>query len=202
MFDAITGEIRCSYRTYDQYDELEAALSTCFSTSGSRVYGGFKKKLVEFDTAIPGKKSITYKLKDSISCIATDLQDSNLLATGSWEKNIYLHDARSIGQHPTKATKAHKGGVTRLKFSPCGRFLFSGARKDNSLFGWDIRNMKEPWLKMLRSSNTNQVIDFDISLYGQWLVSGGVNGCVNIFDLKAEVNGSAAAHQVFYKILY
>lgn len=35
------------------------------------------------------------------------------------------------------------GGVTHLKFTPDGRLLFSGSRKDDGIVCWDIRRTKE-----------------------------------------------------------
>jgi telomerase Cajal body protein 1 len=50
MWDAFDGTLRCTYRGYDSVDELEPALSVCFSTDGSYIYAGYKKRLRTFHT--------------------------------------------------------------------------------------------------------------------------------------------------------
>lgn len=50
MWDAFTGELRCSYRGYDDVDEVEAAISIAFSNDGQKVVGGYKKNIKIFDT--------------------------------------------------------------------------------------------------------------------------------------------------------
>ena len=50
MWDAFTGELRCSYRGYDDVDEVESAISIIFSNNGEKVIGGYKKTIKIFDT--------------------------------------------------------------------------------------------------------------------------------------------------------
>ena len=50
MWDAFNGTLRCSYRGYDNVDELEPALSIAFSYDGEQIYAGYKKSIKIFDT--------------------------------------------------------------------------------------------------------------------------------------------------------
>lgn len=50
MWDAFNGELRCTYRGYDDVDEIEAAISVIFSNDGENIYAGYKKSIKVFDT--------------------------------------------------------------------------------------------------------------------------------------------------------
>lgn len=52
MWDAFSGELRCSYRGYDDVDEVESAISIVFSNDAQKVIGGFKKTIKIFDTNV------------------------------------------------------------------------------------------------------------------------------------------------------
>lgn len=52
MWDAFTGELRCTYRGYDDVDEVESAISVIFSNDGQKVLGGYKKSIKQFDTNV------------------------------------------------------------------------------------------------------------------------------------------------------
>ena len=56
-----------------------------------------------------------------------------MLAIGSYNGTIGLFD---VQRQPTCAAllNSHFGGVTQLKFSANGMYLFSGARKDGGFF--------------------------------------------------------------------
>lgn len=50
MWSAIDGTLKCSYRGYDNVDELESAISLTFSYDGSKIYGGYRKSIKIFTT--------------------------------------------------------------------------------------------------------------------------------------------------------
>lgn len=76
------------------------------------------------------------------------------------------------------------GGVTHIKFTPDGMKLVSGARKDDKLLIWDIRYYSRPLNILSREVNTNQRIYFDISPCGRYLVTGGTDGVVKVWDVN------------------
>lgn len=55
LWDACTGQLRCSYRAYDAVDEVTAATSLAFSLDGARLFGGFKNTIRAWDTSRPGR---------------------------------------------------------------------------------------------------------------------------------------------------
>lgn len=182
MFDAFNGNFKCSYRAYDYADELEAALSVCFSPDGTCIYGGYRKGINIFTTTVPGRDYDTINLKQPISCVATNYFESNVLAAGSWNKTISLIDTRDFLTIDT--LQGHKGGVTFLKYSVNGEHLISGSRKDANLLLWDMRNLSLPLYKFTRRVDNNQRVYFDISSGGSWLASGDTRGLVHIWNLK------------------
>ncbi|XP_073823262.1 uncharacterized protein isoform X2 [Musca autumnalis] len=92
MWDAFTGELRCSYRGYDDVDEIESAISVAFSNDGQKVVGGYKKNIKNFDTNIPGRDYTTVPVKQTVSCFAFNQENDNCVTTGSWNSHIYHYD--------------------------------------------------------------------------------------------------------------
>lgn len=180
LYDAFNGSYRSSYRAYDYADELDAALAVCFSPDGSLIYGGMKKGIVIFNTAVPGRDYDTIPLKQTTSCIATNYYSSEI-AVGSWNKTISLIDSRDY--LVTDTLPGHKQGITYLKFSSNGEYLVSGSRKDSNLLMWDMRNRSLPLYRFTRRVDTNQKIQFDVSYGSNWLISGDTRGIVHVFSL-------------------
>ena len=156
MFDAFIGSHKCSFRGYDQVDEIEAALSVTFSADGQKIIAGYKKSLKIFDTNIPGRAYKFVPTKSSVSCMATNYYQDNLLAVGSWNKTMSIMDVRDLKANPSDEIVRHKGGLTYLKFSRDGSLLISGARKDNQMFCWDLRMLDEPLHTLERRVDNNQ----------------------------------------------
>ena len=69
-----------------------------------------------------------------------------------------------------------QGGVTQVKFSPDGRYLYSCGRKDNAIYCWDIRGTGGLLWKAKRDSNTNQHIHIDVDPTGTILVTSSLDG--------------------------
>lgn len=187
MFDAFDGALRCTYRGYDSVDEVEAALSVCFSTDGASVIGGYRKALKLFRTDLPGRDFTNFPLKVPASCLAVHPAHESLIAIGSWNATIALHDVRTpkLDETARFGGGVHRGGVTMIQFAPAnGERLWSGARKDSRIVCWDVRNTTKPISIVHRTVSTNQRIQFDISRpQGRWLASGDTDGLVRVWDL-------------------
>lgn len=82
LWDAFTGEKRCSYRGYNNLDELEAAVSITFSADGQQIFGGYKKAVRIFHTSRPGRDFTEYPLNVVVSCIAASLAQPGVVAIG------------------------------------------------------------------------------------------------------------------------
>ncbi|XP_059062787.1 telomerase Cajal body protein 1 homolog [Achroia grisella] len=182
MWDAFDGSLRCSYRGFNSVDEMEPALSVTFSVEGARIIAGYKKVIRTFDVERPGRDFSEHKIASAASCFATN---SNLLAVGSWNTTISLYNINEMGNYKSIGKMhGHSGGVTHAKFTSDGLRLVSGARKDHRLLVWDIRYYRRPLNILSRVVNTNQRVYFDISPCGRYLVSGGTDGILKVWDLE------------------
>ena len=193
LHDACSGLLRCTYRGYNEVDEVTAAFSLGFSPDGQRLLAGYQKSLLCFDVTRPGREYETVStyvkrrrdcLPGMISCIAySPLGD--MVAAGSYSSSIAIYDPRTWEM--LFLLQGHKGGLTQLIFTHDGSFLISGSRQDPHLLCWDLREGEAGELyRMERSSaSTNQRVQFDIDpVLGRYLVSGGSDGHVLVFDLQ------------------
>lgn len=187
LWDAYTGELRCSYRPYNHLDEPESAYSIAFDLHGEKLYCGFNKKVRVFDVCRPGRlfeerHTNVKKMGQAgfISCIA--FGPPGLYAAGSYCKTVGMY-SESDGQLQF-LLYGHQGGVTHLKFSPDCTKLYSGGRKDYSILCWDIRNLGKVLYRMQRTVTTHQRMYFDISRCGNYIISGNSNGIVTVWDLQ------------------
>lgn len=184
LWDAFSGEKRCSYRGYNKVEELEAAMSVAFSADGQQIFGGYKKAVRIFHTSRPGQDFTEYPLNVVASCLTSSLAQPGVVAIGSWKNSIELvSQSDGTFRHLCKLS-GHKGGITHMAFSLDGIRLYSGARKDNELICWDLRVPGRPLFCLQRHSNTNQRIYLDLSRDGQWLVSGGTDGKVQVWNVS------------------
>lgn len=190
LWDACTGGLRCVYRAYDAADEVTAAYSIAFDRQGSHIWAGYNKAIRVFDLSRPGRdcQTITTFQKGQdgqpgmISCFDFSPDDSNLVAAGSYSSIAAVYDVTS--GTPAYILSGHKGGITQVKFSADGNFLYTGARKDPEILCWDVRYTSDVVYRLQRNTaDTNQRIHFDIEPMGRHLSTGGVDGKVLSFDL-------------------
>ncbi|KAL4012181.1 hypothetical protein IC575_029274 [Cucumis melo] len=194
LWDAASGELRCTYRAYDAMDEITAALSIAFNPAGTKIFAGYNKLVRVFDLHRPGRDfgqhSTLQGNKEGqtgiISAIAFSPTHSGMLALGSYSQTtgIYREDNMEL----LYVLHGQEGGITHvgeIQFSKDGNYLYTGGRKDPYILCWDIRKSVDVVYKLYRSSeNTNQRIFFDIEPCGQHLGTGGQDGFVHVYDLQ------------------
>ncbi|XP_042412338.1 telomerase Cajal body protein 1-like isoform X2 [Zingiber officinale] len=190
LWDASSGQLRCTYRAYDAMDEITAALSISFNTSGSKLFAGYNKSLRVFDVHRPGRDFQQYSLHKGnngpsgiVSSIAFSPTHNGMIAIGSYSQTtaIYSEDNMEL----LYVLHGQLGGVTQVLFSKDGYYLYTGGRKDPYILCWDIRNTVGIVYQLYRSSeHTNQRISFDIEPCGRHLGTGGEDGLVHIYDLQ------------------
>ncbi|KAG7210964.1 hypothetical protein KM043_016336 [Ampulex compressa] len=186
LWDAFTGELRATYRAYNQVDEVEASISTQFIESGKEVWCGFKNVLRMFDTERPGRQVKTIQFKTDfpnmsglVSCIRENPIMPGLVAFGTYSKYIGLYKDAPLCTFKTES------GVTQIEFSPCGTKLFSAVRRNSEFLCWDLRNPGVVLYSLeSRQSNTNQRIQFSMPVNGDHIVSGGTDGNVIVWNLS------------------
>ncbi|CAI9736796.1 telomerase Cajal body protein 1-like [Octopus vulgaris] len=211
LWDAFTGELRCTYRAYDQADEITSAHSLAFSLDGNKLFCGFNKMLRIFDVSQPGRfctEQATYSKKRKngqsgiISCIAPSPVDMSLYAAGSYSKEIAFYTTSS--ESMLCMLKGHKGGVTHIMFSSDGTKLYSGGRKDPEILCWDLRDPGTVLYVATRQVETNQRIYFDLSHSGQYLISGNHDGTITIWDTSktSDNEGTNARYSLLSHFTY
>lgn len=82
MWDAFSGDLRCSYRGYNAADELEAAMCVSFSADGQNVFAGYKKSVKTFATGRPGREYVEYPITHQASCIVASQAQPGVVAIG------------------------------------------------------------------------------------------------------------------------
>lgn len=91
LWDAFTGELRCSYRGYNNVDELEAAISVTFSADGQNIFCGYKKNVKIFSTGRPGREYLEYPVTHPASCLTASLAQPGVVAVGKPPPNLDLN---------------------------------------------------------------------------------------------------------------
>ncbi|BFG27651.1 hypothetical protein CerSpe_139260 [Prunus speciosa] len=202
LWDASSGQLRCTYRAYDAVDEITAAFSIAFNPTGTKIFAGYNKSVRVFDLHRPGRDFEQYSTVQGnkegqtgiMSAMAFCPTHSGMLAIGSYSKTaaIYREDNLEL----LYVLHGHEGGITHVQFSKDGNYLYTGGRKDPYILCWDMRKAVDVVYKLYRSSeDTNQRILFDIDPLGRHLCTGGQDGIVHIYDLQTGqwVSGFQAA---------
>lgn len=192
LWDGDTHMLRASYVALDEVYEPVAALSCAFAPTGDRLFAGYENRLRVFDVASPTtpprlvntfhRKLCPIGVQGLLSCFAFQPQASECYAVGSYGGAIGLFDERCDNNGASALLhSAHVGGITQLRFTPNGFYLFSGARKDPHLVCWDLRT-NTPFCRFTRQCNTNQRLQFDISPSGGLLLTPSGNS-LDVYNL-------------------
>nr|XP_003701947.1 PREDICTED: telomerase Cajal body protein 1 [Megachile rotundata] len=190
LWDAFNGELRATYRAYNQVDEVESSISVQFIDSAREVWAGFKNALKTFDVERPGRQINTIQFKTDfpnvtglVSCIRENPIMPGLVAFGTYSKCIGLYRDGPLCTFKTGS------GVTQIEFSSCGTKLFSAVRRSNEFLCWDLRNPGTILYSLQgRQSDTNQRIQFNVSFDGKQIISGGTDGYIAVWELPEDIN--------------
>ena len=194
------GKVICSWTAKDHLDQVANCLSVTFSPDGQKVLSGGEGKIWLFETGRPGensisqystsqnKKSITGQ-KGIISCLNFRFDNTGVFASGSFKGSIGIYDLRSIELKGDVCCvfKAHKNGVSQVKFLNDGWSIISSGRRDDTLKKWDLRMLQEmdspvSEYKSAHYTKTNQRIFFDSDMTN--LYTGFHNSLIK-FDLRS-----------------
>ncbi|EME30006.1 transducin family protein / WD-40 repeat family protein [Galdieria sulphuraria] len=196
LWDGNDGSYRCSYCAYNHCDELVSPHSIRFSTFGDSIFCGFHRRLCVFDTQRPGRDFIEYSLtsyrgqgpslRGIVSSIDSKIEEPYYLTLGSFSGVVGLGDYRVDQANFLHTTmRAHNGGITMVRFVPgSSTLLLAGARKDDDIVVWDIRNTNKVVYRLSRKSETNQRIGFDIDHTGKFVCSGSTDGIIRLWSLQ------------------
>ncbi|CAK4659257.1 hypothetical protein LEN26_005519 [Aphanomyces euteiches] len=192
LWDAYTGELRASYRAYDHLDELTTAYSVAFNATGDKLFCGFDRTIRFFDVSQPSRDFSTRALSKTkksrhgqrgiISSINFNPDHSKMYAAGSYGGSTCIYDENTGEMF--MGLEGHNGqGITQVQFTPDGRYLLTGARKNNVINVWDIRNTMQILHTFEREAPTNQRIAFDIHMGSRYVITGSADCRVRMYDL-------------------
>lgn len=154
--------------------------------------------------AVPGRnctefwtsesKKAFFGQKGLISCISFNPDYSGVYAAGSFSGDVSVYAENSGSQSFFDIVRLGYG-VSSIKWSPCGRYLWVGGRNSAEITCWDVRGTKKQLGKITRSMATNQRNYFDVDPWGQYVLTGDDTGkllcySTKTFDLVAEVDTS------------
>lgn len=193
LWDAISGELRCKYTGFNHMDELESPQALSFNLAGDKIYGGSNRVIRIFDAANPGRQVTTvatcksrkdkFGQKGIVSAISFCPDYSGLYGVGSFSQSLGLY-AENTNKRVALVQQLGLG-VTHLKWSPCGRYLWAGGRKSSDILCVDIRMSKQEVGRVARALNSNQRLSFDIDPWGRYLITGTQDGDVLVYDTSS-----------------
>ena len=192
LYDAFTAQLRATYVTKDDMDQIRSPMALKFSLDGTRLLCGFEGRIHIFDTVregsdcrivrlTPSRKS-SQGLKGIVSCIHINPDLSQMYAVGTYRGCIGLYDERSNELLRIMHDPHTRAGVSQVQFSADGNYLFSTSRKSNSIDCWDIRASESVLYSIHRPAFTQQRLYFDVSSDGNFVYSGDTDGNLLTFD--------------------
>src|SRR5690606_21103541 len=116
-----------------------------------------------------------------ISSFAFNPMMPGMFVAGCYDKSVGVYDERR--SRIVTNIRGHKGGVTHVKFSSSGNYFFSGARKDDKIYCWDIRNYQCVF-SLDRVVKSNQRVVFDLDSISKYLITGSEGGQILVYDLS------------------
>lgn len=204
IWDAFTGELRTTFRSYNNVDEIWAPHSIGFSHTGAHLVCGFKNKIHLFDVERPGRNYTERTLNGKgpsqsgiVSSIAFSPAAPSVFACGTFAHSVGIYDTATKGP---SALLQLDGGVTHMLLSPCGTFLYIGMRQRDGILCYDLRNLDAPIALFPRSVRTNQRIYFDLDRSGTLLTTGSQDGTCLVYDVTAAPASEGGETEPLYRI--
>lgn len=160
LWDAYESQrLRATYDVADERTMEPTWAISCVLTAAGRVYAGAKDVVRMWELERPGKQLKSWKMP-KLGIAACFVVQEEVVVVGFYSGKVV---GMQENGKPTFTVNAHKRGVTRVKFSPCGQYLFAGGRMGDDVLAWDIRRLtEEPLWRVPRHARTNQRIDFDV----------------------------------------
>ncbi|KAI8364078.1 WD40-repeat-containing domain protein [Blakeslea trispora] len=126
------------------------------------------------------KRKSRHGQKGIISCLDMS-PDGYYYAAGSYSASIGIYDAHN-DKLSLKLTGI-RSGLTQVKFSKDGMYLFSASRHSDYILCWDIRDSANILYELPRPGRTNQRIQFDLDPSGKYLLTGDTEGHLLSYDI-------------------
>lgn len=174
-----TGVALKSFPIFDE--ETEDKSISAMALSSSTLFTALSNNLIESRDKMTGVLNRSWKGHTSPVLCMTHHSSAELLATGSADHSIRVwNSTQGFCTHNLKGV--HGGVVSALRFhpDPSKMELFS-AGEDGSVAQWNLMDGKSKTFK----SHVSAVRSIDVSPDGRFLVSGGRDQVINIWDLSS-----------------
>jgi WD40 repeat protein len=178
LIDADKGSIINTLAAKNVNEELVHLFTSTWSCARyAHAWAGGDNSIYEFDVSSGRAVSVintaatTSKSKGRIAALASAPDASGLIACGSLDsKTVNVYDERSSSSSRRAAVCSFNleeggggGGVTNIRFSPDGRFLYTGYRRQGALIAWDLRESQRVLYRFPRDDSVGQRLGFDVS---------------------------------------
>lgn len=204
LWDGCTGQLRASYSVIDHRERFVGPNVISFNPGGTHIYCGYENMIEIFDVQRPGQASSKIPTipnrkskqgqKGIISCL--DFSVDGLYAAGSYSQSVGIYD--ETNHELCLKLTGIQGGVTQVRFTPDGNFLFTASRTSNVISCWDIRDTANVLYELPRPGKTSQRITFDIDPNGKTLVSGDQHGNILFYDISNPGNEDQAEDRLLH----
>jgi hypothetical protein len=192
LYDSISNQIRATYKIHNLQDELASICTINYNASFSHMFAGGNSFIYVFDLSNPSQvlssfptnkdtvssKPNPFQTKGMISSIESNPDYSGLFAIGTLSGDLSLYDERALNSSSTSPSSfltvknQSPYGISQLKWSTCGNYLFVNCRKNDYLYCYDVRNQKKAVGSMFRKSFARQQkMIMDTDPWGQYLVT-------------------------------
>ncbi len=135
-------------------------------------------KIFDIETA---QTLITLKGHDDVVFKASFNNESKLVLTGSYDKTAKIFDAQN--GDILFDFKEHKKEISNCFFKPMDNNIVITTSLDGLCKIYDIRN-GENSLKTFDDHLEKEILCSDISFYGKYLITGGGDNIINLYDLE------------------
>jgi WD40 repeat protein len=185
---------RCSYRCYNQYDEIDTCQCISFNSTGDKIYACSQNLVRIFDVNRPGRECTGLRTvrskRDPYSMF------KGLISTVEFSPDPSMH-VYSCGTFSNSLAVFVEGtpesvlmlldvpvgnGITCQRWSPDGNNLWLGGRNGSDIICYDLRSTRKELGRVTRSLSTQQRLSFDLDPWGKFLATGSQDGEVLIYE--------------------
>lgn len=145
---------------------------------------GDDKQLVLWDTRKPPSKGILVAAEAhtaEVNCLAFNPFNPHVLATGSADKTVALHDWRNLSQR-LHVFEAHSDEVFQIGWNPKNETILASCGADRRVMVWDLSRIGDeqsaedaedgpPELLFIHGGHTSKVSDFAWNPNDDWVVA-------------------------------